>query len=190
MNYVVNKIVNLFISNKLIKKEDEEIYSYGLKQGFIIIINFITVIILGISLNILLEGLLFMITFIPIRIYAGGYHKRSQLECYVFSTIILAVIFLILKMQIIINPLTIILISIISSITILSLAPVQDENKPLDEIEIKIFGKRARTNLLIILGIFLITLIFDKINYSFCIAISLLCNAVMLILGKIRNLSI
>ncbi|MDE6357492.1 MAG: accessory gene regulator B family protein, partial [Eubacteriales bacterium] len=122
-----------------------------------------------------------------IRVYAGGYHCRTPLRCYIFSVLMLVIVLFILKGQALRNPLIITIISIISSIIILSLAPVEDENKPLDEIEIKAYEKRTTRNLLIVLSIFLLALMINKINISACICISLLCNGIMLILGKINN---
>ena len=30
-----------------------------------------------------------MVTYIPIRVYAGGYHARINLRCYIFSVLML-----------------------------------------------------------------------------------------------------
>ncbi|WP_317368864.1 accessory gene regulator B family protein [uncultured Tyzzerella sp.] len=187
MKNIYEKIINIFIHKNLIAEEEKELYICGLEQIILYIVNIVTMIILGITFKLVLETILFILTYIYIRIYAGGYHCRTPLKCYIFSVLMLVVVLSTLKGQALRNPLIITVISIISSIIILSLAPIEDENKPLDEIEIKVYEKRTTRNLLIVLSLLLLTLILNKINLSAYICISLLCNGIMLMLGKINN---
>ena len=188
MESLTIKFVNMLINNNIIKKEDAEIYSYGFKELIFIIINIITTIVIGLIFNKVFEVILFMIIYLPIRVYAGGYHARTKLRCYIFSVLMLISVCYILKLNLLNNYLLIVILTIISSGIILYLAPVEDKNKPLDKIEIKVYTKRTIRNLVIVLIVLCITLIFNKINLSACICISLLCNGIMLILGKINNL--
>ena len=187
MEVLTKRLINNLINNNIIKKEDEEIYSYGFKQMIFIFLNLITIIFIGVLLNKLFESILFMTMYIPIRVYAGGYHSRTKLRCYIFSILMLISVLYILKLGLLKSYLLIVILAIISSSIILYLAPVEDENKPLDEIEIKVYTKRTMRNLIIILIALCITLIFNKINLLGCICISLLCNTIMLTLGKINN---
>ena len=150
----------------------------------IIIINIITIIFIGLIFNKIFEVILFIITYLPIRIYAGGYHTRTKLRCYTFSVLMLISVCYILKLYLLKSYLLIVILAITSSGIILYLAPVEDKNKPLDEIEV--YTKRTIRNLIIVLIVLCITLIFNKINFSVCI--SLLCNRIILIFGKINNL--
>ncbi len=187
MKNIYEKIINIFIHKNLIAEEEKELYICGLEQIILYIVNIVTMIILGITFKLVLETILFILTYIYIRIYAGGYHCRTPLKCYIFSVLMLVVVISTLKGQALRNPLIITVISIISSIIILYLAPVEDKNKPLDEIEIEVYTKRTIRNLIVVLIVLCITLIFNKINLSACICISLLCNGIMLILVKINN---
>ena len=187
MEMLAIKFVNILINNNIIKKEDSEIYSYGFKEMIFITLNVLTTIFIGLIFNKMFEVILFMVTYIPIRVYAGGYHARTKLRCYIFSVLMLISVCYILKLDLLKSYLLIVILTIISSGIILYLAPVEDENKPLDEIEIKVYTKRTMRNLIILLIALCITLIFNKINLSACICISLLCNGIMLILGKINK---
>ena len=162
-------------------------YICGLEQTLVYILNIISMLIIASFFNLVIEGILFTITYTCIRIYAGGYHVRTQLRYYIFYILILITVFFIINLKLIANSIIIAILSIISSGIILYLAPVEDENKPLDEIEIKVYTKRTVRNLIIVLVVLGITLMFNKINISVCICISLLCNGTMLILGKINN---
>ena len=184
---MTEKIINKFIKKGLILKEEKEIYICGLEQTLAYILNIISMLIIASFFNLILEGILFTITYTCIRIYAGGYHTRTQLRYYIFSILILITVFFIINLKLIANSIIIAILSIISSGIILYLAPVEDENKLLDEIEIKVYTKITIRNLIILLIALCITLIYNKINVSVCICISLLCNGIMLILGKINN---
>ena len=188
METLAIKFVNRLISSSIIKKEDAEIYIYGFKEIVFVALNLITTIFIGLIFNKIFEVILFMITYIPIRVYAGGYHARTKLRCYIFSVLMLISVCYILKLYLLKSYLSIGILAIISSGIILYLAPVEDKNKILDEIEIEVYTKRTIRNLIIVLIVLCITLIFNKINLSACICISLLCNGIMLILGKINNL--
>ncbi len=151
-----------------------------------IIINTITTIFIGLIFNKIFEVILFMITYIPIRVYAGGYHSRTKLGYYIFSVLMLVNICYTLKFNLLQNSSVIIILFTISSSIILYLAPVEDKNKPLDEIETKVYKKRTIRNLIIVLSILCITLILNKINIYTCICVSLVCNNIMVILGKYK----
>lgn len=187
METLTSKFVNRLINNNIIKKEDAEIYSYGFKEMIFIILNLITTLFIGALFNKVFEIILFMIMYIAIRVYAGGYHARTKLKCYMFSILMLTSVCYILKINLLQSNFLVVILAIISSILILFLAPVEDENKPLDEIEIKIYTKRTIRNLIIVFSVLSITLIFNKINFSACICISILCNGLVLLFGKINN---
>ncbi len=187
MEALTSKFVNRLINNNIIKKEDAEIYSYGFKEMIFIILNLITTLFIGALFNKVFGIILFMIMYIAIRVYAGGYHARTKLKCYMFSILMLTSVCYILKLNLLQSNFLLVILSIISSILILFLAPVEDENKPLDEIEIKIYTKRTIRNLIIVFSVLGITLIFNKTNLSACICISLLCNGLVLLVGKINN---
>ena len=181
------KIIDLFIDKGLILKEEKELFICALEQLIAYILNIFSMIIIGIIFKMLFEAILFTLTYIPIRIYAGGYHSKTQFRCYIFSLIMLISVLLILNIDLLANSILIILLTIIAGFIIVLLAPVEDKNKPLDNTEIEVYTKRTLRNLFIIILILSIFLILKKINFSLCIAISLLCNAIMLILGKIKN---
>lgn len=69
-----------------------------------------------------------------IRSYAGGYHASSTLRCYILTNI--AIIVVLSAMKFITFSSTFLgCLSVMNSMVILILAPVDTENKRLDEIE-------------------------------------------------------
>jgi accessory gene regulator B len=52
---------------------------------------------IGLALSFLAESMVFLATYMLIRTYAGGYHAKTQLGCYIFSTVAVTVILLGIK---------------------------------------------------------------------------------------------
>jgi len=136
------QIIDTLIESNTIKTEDKEIYLFGIQQMFTILLNAVTVVFLGILTKMLLQSVLFMTAFIPLRIYAGGFHSKTPLRCYIYSTCFLAVILLAMRF-INVSFLIYCVLYIISSIIILWLSPAEDKNKPLDELEKSVYKKRT-----------------------------------------------
>jgi len=94
---MIEKYVKNLVNQNIIDPDKQEIYTYGIKQGILIIVNIATVVGVGLVLGLLAERIVFLVTYMLIRTYAGGYHTKSQLSCYIFSTAAVTVIFLGIK---------------------------------------------------------------------------------------------
>jgi len=81
----------------------------------------------------------------------------------------------------------IIVLTGIASGIIARLSPMGDSNKPLDELEVKVYGKRARIILAIEICVIVISLLFKLYIMALTIAISLVALSVMLILGGLAR---
>jgi accessory gene regulator B len=174
------------VTNKVIKAEDQELYSFGLQQGLLIILNLLTTVFIGIIFGMILESVLFLVSYIPLRSFAGGYHAKTPLKCYFLSLILLIIVLLAVKYIIWTNYI-IIGVSLISGLIIFFLAPVEDINKPLDIIEVKVFKKRTKQLLSIELIIIILFLVIRQNIISTCISVSLFTLSIMLIMGLVKN---
>ena len=183
-----NKITKKLVDINVIEEADSELYEYGFWQGGVLIFNFLTVVLLGILFNMLLESIIFLIFYGVLRTIAGGYHARTQNTCYILSIMLMIVVLIMLKTF----PWNIILcciLTVLSISVIFILAPVQDENKLLDEIEKKFFKKLSRIISLLYGFIIFLLFLFNKNELAYCVVISLFILTIMLVLGKIRNKS-
>lgn len=169
----------------IIKNEDRELYVYGLNQGMMIILNLCTTLIVGLVLHTTVSLLIFSSAYIPLRSYAGGYHAKTPLRCYVLSTIMLVVVSIIMKHYSFNLPITI-LILLLSSTIIIWLSPVEDKNKPLDKQEMKVYKKRS---LIILFSEIIICclLIISVKKYYIIITNAIMIETLMLAIGKIKN---
>jgi len=82
---IVNKAVDKFLEMGIIDSERRVIYEYGLEQGVILILNILTVLVIGIVSGEVLISITFMVVYIPLRTYAGGYHAKKLISCYLIS---------------------------------------------------------------------------------------------------------
>lgn len=181
-----NKITKKLVDINIIEEADSELYEYGFWQGGVLFFNFLTVVLLGILFNMLLESVIFLIFYGVLRTIAGGYHARTQHACYILSILLMVVVLIMLKTF----PCNIILcciLTVLSISIIFILAPVQDENKLLDETEKRVFKKLSRVISLLYGFIIFLLFLFNKNELSYCIVISLFALSIMLVIGKIRN---
>lgn len=180
------KIGDDLVRSSVIEAEDAEIYIYGINQILVSVFNVLSALIIGLILGTFFEVMVFMAAYIPLRIFAGGYHAKTPLRCYIFSVIMLIIVSLGMKYL----PLAewvYYAILLATAIVVLVLSPVEDRNKPLDEIEHKVYKRRAMfiaaAELLVGLAFMLVGLdnLFVAVVYSFA-ALSF-----MLVAGKIKN---
>lgn len=186
---VYDRIIDYLVDNKVISVDDKEIYYYGLEQGALIILNLATVFLIGAILNMFWQSVLFMVSYIPLRIYAGGYHADNRVNCYFFSIIIMIITLIGLR-EINLMNLSIIFCLSLSTVIIYILAPMESVNKVLKEKEIIAYRNIVRIILLIevILALFFVV-IWEK-EIASVILMSILLVSIMLVLGKFKELRI
>ena len=155
-----------------------EYIRYGLEVLLSTLLNVICIGVVGVLMNKILLALVFILVFVPIRSFAGGYHADTKLRCNLNIIVVLIVtmvgtdwirrwslelIFLMVG-----NLVFFILFSI--------LAPVEHHNKPLDQ------EKRRRNKRLgwFSYGIVLITQI---ITYRYAQEVSVYISVVLLVIG-------
>lgn len=159
---------------KGLSEDDREIYLFGFTQGAILLLNILTSLCIGIALDMLLEVVIYMVCFIPLRIFAGGYHAKTQLRCYIISSF--ATVFVLLGIRFLqdYNGMLEWIMLLISTVVIWHLAPVEDDNKPLLAVEVLKYKKRVHKILFVLLVISLIfirqknQMIISVIICSFC----------------------
>lgn len=126
----------------IISESDIEIYVFGFYQIVMLLLNVVTTLILGVAFRLIVPCIILNIAYIVIRKSAGGYHADSPVKCYIYSTLMIAVLLSVIKWIHIPNTVLASML-VISGIVIVILAPVETENNSLDEIEKKVYRKRS-----------------------------------------------
>lgn len=179
-------IADLLVKNQTITENEHEVYCFGIQQGLNIVLNLITILFFGIVFGKVWYSVVFTIAYIPLRSYAGGFHAKTPIRCYVFSCCLIIAVLLAIKYLLTDSFIYSGLLAAGGILTAL-LAPVDTFNKKLDEVEIRVYRNRT----LIIVALEMIVYI-----VSFCLHVEILYKsvslsffsaAVMLILGMIDN---
>lgn len=180
-------ITFLLIKNKIVEIEKREIYIYGLE---VILLNgglLITFLIISLLCGEMVNFLAYLIFFLPMRLFSGGYHAETSERCFILSTIMFGASIAVSKLI----PLLYIsntgkIIGAVSVIVILVLAPLINENNPLNQTQ-------RRRNRIILCTLLFIDLVFYILscNYAWTIAsnelIFIVMDAVLLLTGKLKQ---
>lgn len=142
--------------------------------------------VIGMVFGKLPESILFMAAYIPLRSYAGGYHAKTAVRCYFFSIVMISAVLWVMRYM---NYSGLICgcLSAISGSVIWFLVPVEDRNKPLDDLEKVVYRKRARGIVLAESILSLLAIFCNWKRLGMCMTLVLCVMAVMLLLGKWKN---
>ncbi len=166
--------------------DENELYVFGINQCLNMLLNILTALFIGILFGEVPQILLFMLAYIPLRSYAGGWHSRTPFRCYIFSVTMLVVVSIGMKCLYMSEWIYYVVLAV-STLVILILAPIADKNKPLDETERKVYKKRAMLIVTFELIIALLLKLWISDNLFVATAYSFFALSLMLIAGKIKN---
>lgn len=137
-------MIGFMEKNGSIYEEDEAVYRYALKSIWILGGNVVLSAVIGFAVGAPWYCLLLLLTIIPLRSDAGGYHASNIWRCYILSCLGLILALLWVKAEIPYQTAITVCLAAASSVFIFRYAPLEAENKPLDDYEKKNIGKRAR----------------------------------------------
>ena len=181
-----HKIGDDLVRSGVVKEEDAEVYIYGINQILAYVLNASSSLIIGLIFGVTFEIVIFMAAYIPLRSFAGGYHAKTPLRCYIFSVIMLIVVSIGLK-YLSVSEWVYYAVLLASVLGVLVLSPVEDRNKPLDEMEHKVYKKRT---VFIAAAEFAVSLVFKLVrldNLFLAMVYSFAVLSFMLIVGKVKN---
>lgn len=188
---LAKNLTEKFISNKIIKPDEREVYNYCFETTIVMGISYTILLILAIVFKEPLSSLIFLLSFLVFRKTCGGYHANSYIACGIMSLIsYLLVILVIKKIDIIFNISFILLI--IGLVIILMFSPIENANKPFTEKQykrFKVISKALAAILIFVFTIFVLCgkhdLLVNKYFFSFCYGIDLAAFA--LLISKIER---
>ena len=133
---------------------DQELYEYGIFSFLFTLIPLLAVIVLSLPIHMTLEGILFIIPFILLRKFTGGFHFSSALLCALTSTAVLSIFLLGIKALISSSQsLPLYAVVYLFLIPIIFFSPIDSMNRRLSQNEKQIFRKIA-----IFLGLFFVAI--------------------------------
>lgn len=179
---IAKKVTILFVKNGLVKEEKQHIYMYGAELLISGLASTITILILGLLLQRLVETLLLMLPFYFMRVYAGGYHAETYKNCYLsfcigFIVILLSTGFIIKYQQ----DHIIMYFAFAAAAIIFVIAPIEDHSRPLT------VNERVKYNKMVKVPVSLFLLISEimywKYNWHEMVYITMAIISVCIVLG-------
>ncbi len=183
------QIIKRLIDLEIVDEEDRELYVFGIREFFSLLCSFSLTLVIGILMNLVLESIVFTCAYLPVRIYAGGYHAPTQGRCYVLSLAMVVIALLVIGHADLPGHASMIVI-VISSIFIYVLSPSEHKNKPLSETERRVYKQRVGKILIGLNTTSCIVMIvgFEKIVLSVAVALLMLLEMMILTLKNRRNI--
>lgn len=98
-NNISEDIVKKQLECGNVSEEDKEIYKYGYTLVLGTMVNIILAFIIGLFFNEIFFVLSFLLVFIPLRSYCGGWHAATSFRCTIVSNLIIFCVTLIYTIQ-------------------------------------------------------------------------------------------
>lgn len=183
---LADNIVKWMLNNQIIEENKAVICRWGISHILDTVFNIVTFLIIGFLFKMPIETIIFTLGYIPLRIYAGGYHAKTPFRCWCLSNIILAVSLVIVqnveKCYIAFG-----ILSLIAIVVLIVFMPVEDLHKPLDQNDRKKYKKRGVAILAIEICISFVFTLLHHNKISLVLSSVWVLLSVMLILGVIKN---
>lgn len=179
-------ITGYLLKNKIIENDKLDIYIYGFEIFISNIFGFLIGLTLGFVFSQIFECMAFLLIFIIMRTYCGGYHADTYLKCNIIFTTNITIAMLIFKFIANFPIYLHIVIGLTCIISIVMFAPVENEYKPLTIDEKK---QHKTTSIILYLIFFIISsvLYFYVPKYSIVIDIALISVALSIVIEVFRK---
>lgn len=185
--YIAEDIAFLLIKNKTVDIEKRDECVYGAEVLLVNLSNILTALIISILTKSMLHFAAFMLIFVPLRIFTGGYHAKTSESCYLITSSMYALTVLCVKLmpELYSNIPAIITLAVLI-VPIVLFAPVEHKNNPLSA------GERKRNRLISILLIAIDSLIFVILYLLFntvatSVMIFMAVDSVLMLIGLLIN---
>ena len=89
MKNISSEIADMLWNQGIIQEDDVNTCKYGIDLFISSFLEILSILAIAIAFGNFIETTLLFVFFIPLRIYAGGYHADTKLKCYLISLIFL-----------------------------------------------------------------------------------------------------
>lgn len=185
--YFAENITFALVKNKVLDIKKREIYVYAIE---VILLNTILLLLL-LGISILEECLSFFVGFlfffIPLRLFAGGYHAKHSETCFVISISMFWLTIIIFKnYPYLYKDMFAVALYVVANIIFFLYAPLKNPNHPLTEHQYK---RNKKIVYIILLLDSIVLWIFAKMNYKFVSSemLFIMLTSFFLLIGKVEN---
>lgn len=184
MKLISQKIATGLQKHDKIPPEELQLYAFGIQTIFEIGLSFLCGVLIAILYDMIFEFFIFMLLFIPLRSYVGGFHFKKFLPCLLCSAAVQCVALIIIRENQLQTKTSCFLIGI-SLIAVRSIGIVESRKKH-DGIS-EIYFKRKMEHILWIILVVTILLVFVSSSYYLSIiAVTMIVMIVSMIVGLLK----
>lgn len=184
---IESRICDILQQDNIIQDEEKEIIQYGLHQGKVLCITIFTLMLICTVMRCIAQGVLFLIFFWPLRVFAGGYHADAENRCFFLSTLSEICIFAIANSCDFGKRKEIVLIEIIIVVIIFLMSPQDTKNRRLSSKEKVVYKKKVNEILIFHIISFFVTYFIDKKEVREIILLSQILLVFVLIIGYLKE---
>jgi len=178
-------LTETLVQNNIIPQEESQLYLFGLKQCFYHTVSVLSMLTISLLFHTFWQAVIFLLAFAPMRIFAGGYHAKTQLRCFFITNITIALV-LCAYNYIVWTSFSLVVIALFATAVIWVFAPVEDPNKPLDEIEKRVYKRRTRALIMMELVVLFISIMAELTLVAVLITFAMLVVSIVLIIGEVK----
>ena len=77
INYLADVITDFCVENKIIPADERAIYKYGAEITISTLVGLFSILLVGVITGNIFESLMFLVCYVSVRIFAGGYHATT-----------------------------------------------------------------------------------------------------------------
>lgn len=134
---IAKKITQRWIIKNVISTDFAESYTYGIQAIILSLLSIIELLVLGIVIDELQSSIIFLIVFITLRRYTGGYHATTVVKCHSYTLILYLVNIHLSKVVTLDITILFTAVLLLGVITIIIDGPVQNSNKQNNDSKLK-----------------------------------------------------
>lgn len=186
---ISNAVIKYMLKHGAISEIDEnkEYYQYGVEITISSVINIILILCIGLIFRSFTESVLFLLLFIPIRQYTGGYHANTYFKCNLTFAVSFSLLLIFYHFtNRILTSYFAILIVYVCVLTIIFTCPIENPNKPIPQ-EKRKGHKIIAVTLGAIYGIIGVVLVVFANKYGALILYTLLLVTVLILAALIQK---
>lgn len=176
MTGVAGHITTWLIRHSSIKENDRSLYEYAIYCLFLTVCPLLMVILNGFIMGLVKESILFILPFMVIRKYSGGFHMKHAWTCFICSyTVLFLCIFVTARIRcsIFLN-----LLVLGATVSLIAYSPIDCDNHQLDLTEKQIYKKTIIWISILFLSIYGTLLFFGLGDYAKWIGAGLILPAI------------
>lgn len=186
MDKVASKITEHLLLMDVIDQKDAAIYCYGLEVLLLSLLEIISILCLALLVGNFFETLFYFAAFIPLRLFAGGYHASTRLRCYLLSLFVYGIFTWLLTVfpsehRLLFS----VVVAGFSVVVIFLFAPVIHPNRYCEGSESKFLKKTSWKIVLMEMILILVGCLFQLKTFVFIIASGILSETLALFAVKI-----